>query len=202
MKKVLFVNPPSPDMTEIYIRDINRSGRKSKERIIWPQVSLAWLATQVDKDHDVKIVDCIAENMDWPAFETYLNKENPDYIVANVISSIITNDVKTFKLAKKIGAITIASGPHVTDRPEESLDKYDFLDYAIIGEAEVTLKHLIKTIGLGLSKRVPSLWYFSTISSFHLANSVSEALSGTCVCPLTLSTLYVLIRVLLSDVSH
>ena len=40
---VLFVNPPSPDRF-IYIRDINRHGRSSWERMIWPQTNLAILA--------------------------------------------------------------------------------------------------------------------------------------------------------------
>ena len=43
MVDVLLVNPPSPDGSVI-IRDLNRSGRTSKERIIWPQLSLAYLA--------------------------------------------------------------------------------------------------------------------------------------------------------------
>lgn len=37
-----FVNPLSSD-GYIYIRDINRSGRRSRERTIWPQTNLAYL---------------------------------------------------------------------------------------------------------------------------------------------------------------
>ena len=40
---ILFVNPPSPD-GYIYIRDTNRSGRRSRANTIWPQTSLAMLA--------------------------------------------------------------------------------------------------------------------------------------------------------------
>ena len=46
MVDVLIVNPPSPD-GHIYIRDICRWGRKSREKMIWPQTSLAYLAAMV-----------------------------------------------------------------------------------------------------------------------------------------------------------
>ena len=35
----LFVNPPSPD-GEVFIRDIHRVGRRSREKMIWPQVEM------------------------------------------------------------------------------------------------------------------------------------------------------------------
>ena len=71
MVDVLLVNPPSPDGSVI-IRDLNRSGRTSKERIIWPQVNLAYLAAVIDNKFSVEIVDCITENMNWQEFEGYL----------------------------------------------------------------------------------------------------------------------------------
>ncbi|MEP7200380.1 MAG: radical SAM protein, partial [Chloroflexota bacterium] len=40
---VLLVNPPSPD-GGIWIRSQHRVGRKSRENMIWPQVSLAQMA--------------------------------------------------------------------------------------------------------------------------------------------------------------
>jgi anaerobic magnesium-protoporphyrin IX monomethyl ester cyclase len=43
---VLFVNPPSPD-GEVFIRDIHRVGRRSREKMIWPQTELAQLAASV-----------------------------------------------------------------------------------------------------------------------------------------------------------
>jgi anaerobic magnesium-protoporphyrin IX monomethyl ester cyclase len=65
---VLLVNPPSPDGF-IYIRDINRHGRSSWERMIWPQTSLAYLAAVAGQlGLTVDIVDCIAENIFWPQY--------------------------------------------------------------------------------------------------------------------------------------
>ncbi|MCX6796615.1 MAG: radical SAM protein, partial [Candidatus Falkowbacteria bacterium] len=139
---ILFINPPSPDRY-IYIRDINRSGRRSKEREIWPQTSLAYLAAMVREKYSVGLIDCIAEEMDWVSFKDYLLQRKPRYIAFNIISSIITNDIYTAYLAKTIGAITIGLGPHVTELPMETLKRYPPLDLIIRNEAEATILELI-----------------------------------------------------------
>ena len=103
MVDVLLVNPPSPDGSVI-IRDLNRSGRTSKERIIWPQVNLAYLAAVIDNKFSVEIVDCIAENMNWQEFERYIIEKKPRYLLSHVITSLEKNDMKTFDIAKKAGS--------------------------------------------------------------------------------------------------
>jgi hypothetical protein len=50
---VLLVNPPSPD-GGIWIRSQHRVGRKSRENMIWPQVSLAQLAALLSMDYKVE----------------------------------------------------------------------------------------------------------------------------------------------------
>ena len=49
---ILIVNPPSPD-GHVYIRDVCRWGRRSRERMIWPQTSLAYIAAMVPEDMSV-----------------------------------------------------------------------------------------------------------------------------------------------------
>ena len=72
----LFVNPPSPDRSVI-IRDLNRSGRTSREGIIWPQTSLAQMASMLDEKYKIQILDCIAEEIDWNDFSKIIKKKNP-----------------------------------------------------------------------------------------------------------------------------
>ena len=149
MIDILLVNPPSPD-DSIIIRDLNRSGRTSKERIIWPQTNLAYMAAMVDDTHDVEIIDCIAENIDWQDFEKYLLNKKPRYLVSHVITSLETNDMQTFSIAKKlVNCITIAVGPHVTELAKEVLTKYISLDIIICRETEITFKELINTLENG-----------------------------------------------------
>ncbi len=71
---ILFVNPPSADGF-VYIRDINRHGRSSWERIKWPQTSLAYLVAVVQQEgYTAEIVDCIADEISWDEYENNSEK--------------------------------------------------------------------------------------------------------------------------------
>ncbi len=146
-RRILFVNPPTPQKGVVIIRDIDRSGRTSMEKTIWPQTSLAYLAAVMKENgFEVEIIDCIAEKIYWNAFEIIIQQKRPDYLLINVISSTINNDMKAAEIGKKIGTTTIVVGPHVTVLPEQTLKDFSFIDFAILGEAEETIKDLINSI--------------------------------------------------------
>lgn len=126
---ILFVNPPSPD-NFVYIRDINRSGRRSLEGTIWPQTSLAMLAA-VFPDDNVRILDCIAERMGYKKLFETMQEFKPDWVVFNPVSSTITHDMIVAHYGKSLGAKTVAISPHTKALREESLDRYASLDYAV-----------------------------------------------------------------------
>ena len=142
---VLFVNPPSPD-DFIYIRDINRHGRSSWERMIWPQTNLAILAAIADcAGLTVDIVDCIAERIKWPEYVKILERTQPRYCFSNLISVTYSNDVLALRKAKEMsGAVTIGMGPHITNNPERSLRDAEGLDFVIRHEADSTLEEMLK----------------------------------------------------------
>jgi len=142
---VLFVNPPSPDGF-IYIRDINRHGRSSWERMIWPQTSLAYLAAIAEQEgYSVDIVDCIAEEIDWQGYRMILSRLKPAFCVGNIISVTFSNDVATLQVAKEqFGTITIGMGPHLTNDPARTLREARGLDFIIRNEAEATLAELLR----------------------------------------------------------
>lgn len=147
--KILFVNPPSPD-GYIYIRDINRSGRRSKERTIWPQTSLAMLAS-VFPDDEVLIIDCIAEGINYANLFQKMTDFKPDWVVFNPVSTTITHDCIVAHYGKALGAKTVAISPHTKALREESLERYRSLDYAVDytkggTEPEYNLRELIKGI--------------------------------------------------------
>src|SRR3972149_6489258 len=71
---VLLANPPSPH-GGIWIRTQHRVGRRSRENMIWPQVSLAQLAALLHPDYSVEIIDAIATRMTWPEFERLLREK-------------------------------------------------------------------------------------------------------------------------------
>lgn len=142
---VLFFNPPSPD-GDLYIRDHNRSGRKSREGYIWPQTSLAFLAAMIADSQKVDIIDCIAENIDWQEAKKIILAKKPKYFVTQVISSTLYNDMYGALIAKANGAVTITMGTHVTGLTKETMRDFPCLDYIIRLEPEYTFKELIEKL--------------------------------------------------------
>ena len=59
---VLLVNPPSPDGA-VWIRSQHRVGRRSRENMIWPQVSLAQLAAVMHPTYTVRVIDAVADRL-------------------------------------------------------------------------------------------------------------------------------------------
>ncbi len=146
----LFVNPPSPD-GEVFIRDIHRVGRRSREKMIWPQVEMAGLAAMIYPEKKIELIDCIAEYMGWPKFETLLEEKKPKYLVTNVTAPTLTNDMRVTFLARKYGTKTIAIGSHVTPMWKETMNDYPSLDFIIRFEPEVTFKELIQNLEDGVT---------------------------------------------------
>ncbi len=142
---VLLVNPPAPD-GGIWIRTQYRVGRRSRENMIWPQVSLAQLAALLAPDYSVEIVDAIALRMSWPEFDELLRDRRPRYYLSQVTAPTLTNDMYGVFLAKRLGAVTMAFGTHVTPLVRETLRSYPALDFVLRGEPEMTLRELIDTL--------------------------------------------------------
>jgi anaerobic magnesium-protoporphyrin IX monomethyl ester cyclase len=141
---ILFVNPPAPD-GGIWIRSQHRVGRRSREGMIWPQVSLAQLAA-LFPDYRVEVVDAIPLRMDWAAFERLLEEKRPRYYVTHVTAPTLRNDLYGAFLARSLGAMTIAFGTHVTPIPRETMRAFPNLDFVLRGEPELTLRELIDTL--------------------------------------------------------
>jgi radical SAM superfamily enzyme YgiQ (UPF0313 family) len=145
---VLLVNPPSPD-GGIWIRTQHRVGRRSRENMVWPQVSLAQMAALLVPDYAVEIVDAIALRMGWPEFEALLRERRPRYYFTQVTAPTLTNDMYGAFLARGLGAATIGFGTHVTPMARETLRGFPALDYVLRGEPELTLRELVDTLDVG-----------------------------------------------------
>ena len=93
MVDVLIVNPPSPD-GHVYIRDMCRWGRKSREKMIWPQTSLAYIAAMVPDDMSVRIIDAIAEEMSLDTFLLQIQNEKPRFYVSYITGTTFSVDAR------------------------------------------------------------------------------------------------------------
>ncbi len=142
---VLLVNPPSPD-GGIWIRTQHRVGRRSREGMVWPQCSLAQLASMLSPSYSVAVIDAIAERMTWREFEAALHQKSPRYYLTQATAPTLTNDMYGVMVAKSLGAATMAFGTHVTPMPRETMEDYPALDYILRGEPELTLRELIDVL--------------------------------------------------------
>ena len=139
---VMLVNPPTPD-GGLWIRTQHRVGRRTRENMVWPQVSLAQMAALLHPTYSVQVVDANAERMGWRKLAELLDRHRPRYYLTQVTAPTLENDMYGTFLAKARGAMTIAFGTHVTPIPRETLRAYPSLDFALVGEPELTLRDLL-----------------------------------------------------------
>jgi len=149
---ILLVNPPAPD-GGIWIRSQHRVGRRSRENMIWPQVSLAQLAALLVPAYTVKIIDAIGERLSWKQFSDQLDKYQPKYYLTQVTAPTLENDMYGVFLARSRGAKTIAFGTHVTPIPLETMKAYPALDFVLAGEPDLTLRDLLDHLEKKIDQR-------------------------------------------------
>lgn len=139
---ILLVNPPTPD-GGLWIRTQHRVGRRTRENMVWPQVSLAQMAAILHPTYTYKIIDANAERMSWPAFTKLLDRYQPKYYMTQLTAPTLENDMYGVFLAKARGAKTIAFGTHVTPIPVETMRTFPALDFALVGEPDLTIRDLL-----------------------------------------------------------
>ncbi len=153
---IMLVNPPTPD-GGLWIRTQHRVGRRTRENMVWPQVSLAQMAALLHPVYKVKVVDANAERMGWEEFSTVIDKYKPHYYLTQVTAPTLENDMLGCFLAKARGAETLAFGTHVTPIPIETLRQYPALDYVLVGEPDLTVRDLLDHLEDRFNRRSPEI---------------------------------------------
>ena len=153
---ILLVNPPTPD-GGLWIRTQHRVGRRTRENMVWPQVSLAQMAALLQPPYTVAIIDANAERLGWPEFARLLDEYQPKYYLTQVTAPTLENDMYGCFLAKARGAQTIAFGTHVTPIPRETMRPYPALDYILLGEPDLTIRDLLDHLENRIGQRQPSI---------------------------------------------
>ncbi|MEJ2747812.1 MAG: radical SAM protein [Anaerolineae bacterium] len=153
---IVLVNPPTPD-GELWIRTQHRVGRRTRENMVWPQVSLAQMAALLAPQHKIAIIDANAERMSWPEFAKKLDELQPQYYLTQVTAPTLENDMYGCFLAKARGAMTIAFGTHVTPIPRETMRPYPALDFILLGEPDLTIRDLLDHLEGKVDQRPPNI---------------------------------------------
>jgi anaerobic magnesium-protoporphyrin IX monomethyl ester cyclase len=153
---ILLVNPPTPD-GGYWIRTQHRVGRRTRENMVWPQVSLAQMAALLMPAYTVKIIDANAERMGWKEFTAMLEKYQPKYYLTQLTAPTLENDMYGCFLAKARGAKTIAFGTHITPIPKETMRPFPALDFGLVGEPDLTIRDLLDHLENRFDQRSPEI---------------------------------------------
>ena len=170
---IMLVNPPTPD-GELWIRTQHRVGRRTRENMVWPQVSLAQMAAILHPVYKVKVVDCNAERMGWPEFTKLLDKYQPKYYLTQLTAPTLENDMYGCFLAHARGAKTIAFGTHITPIPVETMRPYPSLDFALVGEPDLTIRDLLDHLEGKIDQRTPEITAMLTKTDPDYKPSLNE----------------------------
>lgn len=161
-KKILLIYPPAPVMNRE-----DRCQQPVKELLVippLPPMDLMYMAAVAEsigleariEDYSIKsekenvksekIKECNHFTFHLSHFTTDLKQFNPDYLIINVASTTLENDLSVLAVAKEIcpNIITIAKGAHFLTENTDILYKYKALDLIIVGEAEGVLKDILK----------------------------------------------------------
>lgn len=157
--KISLINPP--------FSLIDLTGKTSSMRrvmnIIQP-LGLAYVAANLlENSYDVEIYDCQCLNMDSKKLISTIKKESPNIIGFTSTTPMMKNTIKIAERIKKQlpDVIIIIGGSHVSALPERTLS-IDCFDVGVIGEGEVTILELVKSIekyGLKKLKYIKGIVY-------------------------------------------
>jgi radical SAM superfamily enzyme YgiQ (UPF0313 family) len=143
--KVTLINPPEYQGYK-YVREGRCEQRTSSYQYLLPPLSLMSIAAVLEKEGiNVKILDCIAENISLEKLEKILEKERPELIIVNLSTPSYYGDAKVAEISKKLNIFSAVIGVHCSALPEETLNDTKF-DAVIRGEPEITARELVKEL--------------------------------------------------------
>ncbi len=143
IEKILLINPPYS-----YEKQLGFLSHNSPKVPPMGLLSLGSFMSQ--KGFSVKIIDAQTLNLDEGDILRNIESYRPQLIG---YTSVTLNISDASRLAKKVrdihkGIINVAGGVHISALPEQTLRKYPYFDYAVIGEGEITFYELVNALNL------------------------------------------------------
>lgn len=138
--RVLLIYPPSP-----VINREDRCQQPTKELLVIPPLpptDLMYLASIAESCGFEAIIRDYSQGGD---FEADLKEFQPNYLVANIATPTFQSDMMALQLAKEIlpNICTIVKGAPFLTYNTNTIYENPFIDYVIMGEAELTLKDIL-----------------------------------------------------------
>jgi len=113
-----------------------------------PPLGLGYLATVTRNDHNVHILDCQNERMDFDDLKSYIEEHKPEVVGFLFYSCEEDSIRKSLKIVKEINPeiVTVVGGPHPSCAPEMTLEDIPDVDYIFVSEAEIGFPIFLNTI--------------------------------------------------------
>ncbi len=149
--RVLLINPPKYRKRS-YIREGRCMQTKSSWAALWPPLSLAYTASLLEKEgFETRLLDCIAQDLDFKELENYLKEYSPRVAVINSAFPTIYTDLETASLAKSVDkeVKTLMVGMPSTLLEDKLLEECFALDAVVVGEPEWVVCNFCKDYGGG-----------------------------------------------------
>jgi radical SAM superfamily enzyme YgiQ (UPF0313 family) len=130
---------------------------------IQPSLGLGYLAAQIRKDHEVRIVDCIKEQLPGPQLLPVLREFKPDVVGSQCYSMDLPTLKPVLETVKAFNpeTVTIVGGAHATNAPQHTMKFFgrDLVDFVFIGEGEIGFPLFLEEVGRPTPNfgRVPGL---------------------------------------------
>ena len=151
IQKILLIQPPLTTHTNY----------SSEPKGIHPPIGLAYLASILEKDYEVKIIDAVVEGFDteiqlernviryglsYEEIQSRINMFKPDVVgVSNIFSSGFREAREICLIVKDISPtiITVLGGPHPTALTRDVLQHKE-IDFVVLGEGEYGFRNLLQ----------------------------------------------------------
>lgn len=141
MLDIIFINPPLT-MEERY-------GKLAQAGSLEPPHGLCNLAAVCLKENiSVEILDVPALGLSYEKTVKTILSKSPKCVGITAVTISVHNAAKLAQMLKTADSkiVTILGGPHLTALPSETMRKFPAFDIGVIGEGEITIIELIKTL--------------------------------------------------------
>jgi radical SAM superfamily enzyme YgiQ (UPF0313 family) len=127
------------------------SAVKSVVGVSSPPLGLAYIASVLKQNHEVKIIDSNVLNYTISDVERELRSFNPDVVGITSVTPSIYEAYKVAETAKKVreDCIVVLGGPHATFMPRQTMEECKYIDIIVKGEGEETTRELIENVEKG-----------------------------------------------------
>jgi radical SAM superfamily enzyme YgiQ (UPF0313 family) len=142
--RILFIYPPQQVCKAASTENVYR--QNSREGAILPPLGIAYLASILEKDHQVKIIDANALRLNITEVIRESEIFKPEVVSFTLVTPNFRVDLEWIKAVRDSCRVpVIVGGPHATFYPRETLT-FEEIDFCVLGDGWETLPELINCL--------------------------------------------------------